>query len=201
MIEASARPGVSRQRRHQLRHPVRHSARVAVARAIRAGQLQRPDSCSRCKRPCKPDSHHKDYSAPLKVEWLCHSCHLAADRKARRPPFSFKRLAARTVSASKHRAEKIAEWLRKRYRAHTRRTATAGQQLLAAREARSWGQRHMAAYLGVDPAEVSRFENGLRAPTRLQANRMEALLGIPTAAWDDPADLLPQDGSATGEAA
>jgi ribosome-binding protein aMBF1 (putative translation factor) len=59
----------------------------------------------------------------------------------------------------------------------------------------------MAAYLGVDPAMVARLELEQIVPSRILANRMEALLGIPTAAWDDPADLLPQDGSATGEAA
>jgi transcriptional regulator with XRE-family HTH domain len=76
-----------------------------------------------------------------------------------------------------------------------------GALLRAAREKREWGVRKMGDYLGVHFAVISRFENGLRAPTRVQANRIETLLGIPAAAWDDPADLLPQDGSATGEAA
>jgi hypothetical protein len=71
MIEANARPGVSRQRLSQLRHPVRHSARKAVYRAIRSGRLERPDSCSRCKRTCNPDSHHTVLTggAVVQTDW------------------------------------------------------------------------------------------------------------------------------------
>jgi transcriptional regulator with XRE-family HTH domain len=73
--------------------------------------------------------------------------------------------------------------------------------LRAERERLGWPQRRMARHLGLDPAEYHRLETGQRGPTRVQANRIWSLLGISQTAFDDPADLLPQDGSATGEAA
>jgi hypothetical protein len=50
-------------------------ARDAVKYALRVGKLTRPDRCERCKKPCKPQAHHADYSKKLEVEWLCKTCH------------------------------------------------------------------------------------------------------------------------------
>lgn len=61
-------------------------ARILVARAIRAGVLERPTECSRCGHECKPEGHHIDYSRPLDVEWLCQPCHYAAHGAVCRPP-------------------------------------------------------------------------------------------------------------------
>ena len=61
------------------RHAVYHLVRMAVAK----GKLIRPNRCERCD--CKPvltsngrskiHAHHDDYAKPLKVKWLCASCH------------------------------------------------------------------------------------------------------------------------------
>lgn len=50
-------------------------AHSAVARAIRRGDLIRPDACEveGCAR--KPQAHHADYSKPLEVDWLCTQHH------------------------------------------------------------------------------------------------------------------------------
>jgi hypothetical protein len=60
------RPQKNRLKRH---------AREVLNKAIRYGNIIRPDRCERCKKICKPHGHHHDYSLPLKVEWLCSPCH------------------------------------------------------------------------------------------------------------------------------
>lgn len=60
-------------RRHQEVHPDRHRARCAVRNAVTRGALLR-GPCQRCGAS-KVQAHHKDYSRPLDVEWLCFRCH------------------------------------------------------------------------------------------------------------------------------
>lgn len=62
------------------KHPERTAASARVNAAIKSGKLKRPDRCEQCGEPCRPDAHHRDYSKPLDVVWLCRSCHLLAHR-------------------------------------------------------------------------------------------------------------------------
>ena len=55
--------------------PVKQAARIAVQRAIEAGTLVRPPTCSACSREVAVQGHHDDYSKPLDVRWLCVPCH------------------------------------------------------------------------------------------------------------------------------
>lgn len=48
---------------------------AAVAAAIARGILMRPDACEECGKSCKPDAAHFNYREPLRVRWLCRSCH------------------------------------------------------------------------------------------------------------------------------
>lgn len=50
-------------------------AHLTVKRAIRKGVLVRPDTCTACHTPCRPEAHHADYTKPLAVQWLCQHCH------------------------------------------------------------------------------------------------------------------------------
>lgn len=50
-------------------------AKMAVARAIKRGDLVRPEACDKCSKICKPEGHHFDYTKRLDVMWLCKSCH------------------------------------------------------------------------------------------------------------------------------
>ena len=50
-------------------------ARRQARNAMASGKLPRPDSCDACRKPCKPQMHHPDYSKPLSVIWLCGLCH------------------------------------------------------------------------------------------------------------------------------
>lgn len=51
------------------------NARAKLGRQIRSGKITRPSYCSACEIFCKPHAHHKDYAHPLRVVWLCKSCH------------------------------------------------------------------------------------------------------------------------------
>lgn len=53
----------------------RNAAIGKVAQAEKRGSLIRPKACSNCGTAAKLHAHHPDYTKPLDVMWLCHSCH------------------------------------------------------------------------------------------------------------------------------
>lgn len=55
------------------------SARQKVAKAIKAGRLVR-QPCEVCGNP-QTHGHHRDYSKPLEVQWLCGVHHKAAHKE------------------------------------------------------------------------------------------------------------------------
>lgn len=59
----------------QIRHPEALKAIQEVAYALKTGKLVKPKECSQCGREVRLSAHHEDYSNPLKVVWLCSSCH------------------------------------------------------------------------------------------------------------------------------
>lgn len=46
-----------------------------VRQAVKLGKLKKPIYCRCCGRNKPLQGHHKDYSKPLDVIWLCASCH------------------------------------------------------------------------------------------------------------------------------
>src|SRR5690606_19200737 len=49
-----------------------------VHMALRRGEITRTRFCEICGGDNKGhslDAHHEDYSKPLKIKWLCRSCH------------------------------------------------------------------------------------------------------------------------------
>jgi hypothetical protein len=79
-------PGKHRRQNssYKARNPDKIRARLIVAMRVYRGTLKRPTSCERCGVECKPDAHHTDYTKPLYVDWLCKSCHRAADIELQR---------------------------------------------------------------------------------------------------------------------
>ena len=70
-----------REQAHQHRVLGAHRASMAVARAIKRGELVRPDSCEECGRTdTLIEAAHYDYSRQFDVRWLCRSCHRRWDR-------------------------------------------------------------------------------------------------------------------------
>lgn len=70
---------------------LQYAAQAEVVKALRRGELVRPDRCSDCGKPGKPgpgtsiEGHHPDYSKPLEVEWLCRRCHKSRHAYKRDP--------------------------------------------------------------------------------------------------------------------
>lgn len=52
-------------------------AHQAVDRALRRGDLVKPDACEECGGVNRLHGHHDDYSRQLEVRWLCVPCHWA----------------------------------------------------------------------------------------------------------------------------
>ncbi len=53
----------------------KHCASSKLCYHVKVGNVIRPKKCSVCKRKTRLSGHHKDYSKPLDVCWLCQSCH------------------------------------------------------------------------------------------------------------------------------
>lgn len=74
------------------RQILRQAARQELYRAIRVGEIVRQKRCDKCGMVAHghPNgvhavyAHHRDYSKPLEVDWLCHSCHKNADEEIRK---------------------------------------------------------------------------------------------------------------------
>lgn len=56
-------------------NPLAYKAHIIVNNAIRDGKLTKPSSCENCNKKTKVEAHHKDYSKPLNIRWLCIKCH------------------------------------------------------------------------------------------------------------------------------
>ncbi len=65
----------ARQKKWYLDNKQKTWARNIVLRAVKKGDLVRPEVCERCGTDGTIDGHHFDYSKPLEVLWLCRSCH------------------------------------------------------------------------------------------------------------------------------
>ena len=63
-----------KQRKHRAENPLKYKARTAVGNAIRDGRLKRKP-CVYCESEERVQAHHKDYSKPLEVVWVCFKCH------------------------------------------------------------------------------------------------------------------------------
>lgn len=49
--------------------------------AVKSGKLRKPTQCEICGKEAQTEGHHKDYSKPLEVQWLCPHCHQVAHGK------------------------------------------------------------------------------------------------------------------------
>jgi hypothetical protein len=52
-----------------------------VAKAVKSGELEKPDVCSECGVGGRIQGHHEDYDKPLEVIWLCQKCHMGKHKK------------------------------------------------------------------------------------------------------------------------
>ena len=71
-------------RRNKERYPEKWRATYLLNQAVKKGNIVRPKKCHSCNEiPNKGciHGHHKDYSKPLEVVWVCCKCHLLLHRK------------------------------------------------------------------------------------------------------------------------
>ena len=68
-------------------------ARDRMAKAVTSGKLIRAAYCELCGRLTKTEGHHRDYTKPFEIQWLCRKCHMKIDgrldgihRKKKHPP-------------------------------------------------------------------------------------------------------------------
>lgn len=66
-------PSTVYNRKWQSKNPEKRAAHKAVEAALTNGDLQKA-GCHFCAAT-DTCAHHHDYSKPLSVTWLCHSCH------------------------------------------------------------------------------------------------------------------------------
>lgn len=82
--EGHRRGADARKRRSRERHPEKAKARSQVAEAVRTGRIVKPEACEECgekTEKAKLHGHHRDYSKPLEVDWVCRPCHEAIHRE------------------------------------------------------------------------------------------------------------------------
>lgn len=81
---------VEQNRTWRKRHPEKYEAHRLVNGALRRGDLVRPAICEACGRydgwngeplPGRGviEAHHRDYTKPFDIEWLCRLCHGEVD--------------------------------------------------------------------------------------------------------------------------
>lgn len=64
------------RKRYVKRHPEIRNAHIIVGNFLRDGKLIKPDTCAECRSTERLHAHHSDYSRPLDVVWLFHTCHV-----------------------------------------------------------------------------------------------------------------------------
>jgi len=62
-------------------NPEKYKAEYQVGNAIKLGKLTRPELCQGCKNTGRVEAHHRDYTKPFEVVWLCKKCHGKEHRK------------------------------------------------------------------------------------------------------------------------
>lgn len=64
------------------RNPEKRAAHIELTDAIKKGLIAKPLACELCDKKGKLEAHHRDYSEPLSVVWLCVKCHNDIHRKS-----------------------------------------------------------------------------------------------------------------------
>ena len=69
-----------KQKKYRLKNKEKCRVYSKVNMALRSRKLKK-SPCSRCGSMIRIEAHHKDYSKPLDVIWLCRKCHALRHRK------------------------------------------------------------------------------------------------------------------------
>ena len=80
--ELRKKTGYAYDRKWRKKNPEKVKAQRLIQYAVRCGYLKKKP-CEKCGKK-KVEGHHDDYSKPLKVRWLCTSCHQRYHSEKRR---------------------------------------------------------------------------------------------------------------------
>lgn len=69
------------KRKWKTKNKEKVNAENKLRRAIIAGKVNKPEKCEICGKITKLEAHHQDYSQPLKVQFLCMTCHKLEHKK------------------------------------------------------------------------------------------------------------------------
>jgi hypothetical protein len=80
-----------RTREWASKEPQKRKVHQIFRRLLAKGLISKPSACSNCGKPERRSrngasllhGHHRDYSKPEQVVWLCVNCHLEEHRKAK----------------------------------------------------------------------------------------------------------------------
>jgi len=61
-------------RKKKIERPIQKTCNK-VSWAIESGRIKKPPYCSCCGRKKKLNAHHRDYTRPYDIVWLCVCCH------------------------------------------------------------------------------------------------------------------------------
>ncbi len=80
-MECKAR--AQRVGKRRRRRPTRaaRKAQSMIRYQVAAGKIQRPEICEQCGAAGKIEAAHYNYEEPLRVRWLCCSCHRRWDKQ------------------------------------------------------------------------------------------------------------------------
>lgn len=70
------------QTQTQFSNKDKRKAGQLARKAVKGGQIIKPDACTHCGKSIKLEMHHPDYARPLDVVWLCEKCHIQLHMKA-----------------------------------------------------------------------------------------------------------------------
>ena len=58
-----------------------HAARMRVYKALRSGEITRPNRCENCSAEKFTEAAHVSYADRLNIRWLCRTCHRKFDKE------------------------------------------------------------------------------------------------------------------------
>jgi hypothetical protein len=60
---------------YRAKNPEKYKARYVVSNSLKRGIITKKDKCEICNSKQKLQAHHRDYTKPLEVLWVCRNCH------------------------------------------------------------------------------------------------------------------------------
>jgi len=70
-------------KKYRENNPEKYKAHSKVNNSSGDKKIEKPELCSVCGKKKNLEGHHYDYSKPLDVVWVCHTCHIKIHKDLR----------------------------------------------------------------------------------------------------------------------